>query len=688
MNWMKSINLSAKKDLIIVLAMLGILVVLFTPIPAGLLDFLLILNFSFGILVLMLTFYSEKPLDFSTFPSLLLITTLFRLSLNIAATRLILDGADAGEVIHSVGTFVVGGNYVIGMVVFLILVVVQYVVVTNGAQRVAEVAARFTLDSMPGKQMSIDADLNMGLIDEQQAKERRAKIEKEANFYGAMDGASKFVKGDAIAGIIIILIDIIGGLSIGIVQNGLGWSEALHTYTLLTVGDGIVTQIPSLVIAVSTGIIITRAATDSHLGDELISQVTSHPKTLVIVSCALLGAAMLPGIPLLPTMCLFVTFAALAFFSFKKQEDSLAETEEEERFVSEKKEVEDIEDIMDLFPLEVALGNGLTKYVEQEGEFFKSQLEGIRKQFARQFGIVVPEVKLNESFSQKEFTYSIAIEGIVYGNGTLYPEKQLAINAGKASFELEGEKVTEPAYQLPAIWIDEKQLEKAKEAGYTVVEPKTLLLTHFNEILKNSAAEILSRKETERIVNRVKKDNAGLLEELIPNVMTFSDLQGVLRELLSEKVSIRPITLILESLLEISKSSQNRAQTVEYVRKRLASQIVEPHKDQEGNLSVLTLAPKLERNLIKSISDSSGTPSLVVEPSLMQKLINAVSEACEVVLASRLSPVIVCAPQLRKPLKQFLDRILPNVHVLSMQEIPSNIGINTKGSISLGDADE
>ncbi|MEM9101496.1 MAG: flagellar biosynthesis protein FlhA [Pseudomonadota bacterium] len=673
---------NGKHDLMLVVAMVGILVILFMPIPAGLLDFLLVTNFSFALLILLLTFYTDKPLSFSTFPSLLLIATLFRLALNISATRLILNDADAGEVIGAIGSYVVGGNYVIGLVVFLILIVVQYVVVTNGAQRVAEVAARFTLDSMPGKQMSIDADMNMGLIDEHEAKERRANIEKEANFYGAMDGASKFVKGDAIAGIIIILIDIIGGLSIGIAQLGMTWGDALHTYTLLTVGDGIVTQIPSLVIATATGIIITRAATDAQLGDELSRQITSNPKTLVIVAVALGGTMLLPGIPFLPVFVLFLLFAVMAYFAAKNRRQEQTQAEEEEAsVVKESEEDTDLYNLMKIDPIEIKVGAQLSQHLQSHGDGLLTRLKSFRKQYAMEFGFVMPEVKVKDDNKLSAHQYSVHIHGVNIASGDIIPDKLLAINPGGQRPKLEGIETNEPTYDLPATWIDRQLKDQARHAGYTLVDPDTVLLTHFSELIKRHSAELLTRAEAERILDRVKSSNANLIDELIPGVMSYSDIQKVLQLLLREKVSIRNIEAILETLLDAGKAQLPHDLLVERVREKLGSAIFQTLAGKNKELQVLTLEPGLERSILQGIQPAEQGGELLLEPGLTDRFLTDLAKNCEQMMAKSHLPVLICSPNIRRKVKHLSERIVPHLSVISLNEIPTTAKIRSFGVV-------
>ncbi|MDP9933671.1 flagellar biosynthesis protein FlhA, partial [Variovorax paradoxus] len=497
-------TLGKHSDIALVLLVLGVLVVLFAPIPSGLLDFLILSNFSFAFLVLLLTFYMARPVEFSTFPSLLLIATLFRLSLNVAATRLILSDGDAGRVIGAIGAFVVGGNYVIGLIVFLILIVVQYVVVTSGAQRVSEVAARFTLDSMPGQQMSIDADLNMGFIDQAEAQRRRKNLEKEAGFYGAMDGASKFVKGDAIAGIIILLINIIGGLVIGVMQHGLPWGQALQTYTLLTIGDGIVTQVPALVIAVGTGIIVTRSASDANLSREALRQISSFPKTLLLVAMALGGLLVLPGIPAVPTLALTACFllAATMLYRAAKAKAGGAKDAGAPRGAAGEAPItaaagaaastnDDPYAQLQVEPIEVHLGSNWVPLINQPGSVFMERVASFRKQHAQEFGLVLPRVRFKDSARLSADRYEIHLDGVLVGKGEARADRLLAIHPAGDIKSVPGEPTRDPTYGLPALWIEESQREAANQAKYTLVDAPTVFMTHLTEMLRRESATLL-----------------------------------------------------------------------------------------------------------------------------------------------------------------------------------------------------
>ncbi|MFY0678094.1 MAG: flagellar biosynthesis protein FlhA [Neptuniibacter sp.] len=680
MDWFRN-SFGKQSDLVLVFCITGILLVLFMPIPAGLLDFLLISNLSLAFLVLLLTFYVDKPLQFSTFPSLLLIATLFRLSLNIAATRLILSDGDAGKVIETIGSHVVGGNYVIGLIVFLVLIVVQYVVVTNGAQRVAEVAARFTLDGMPGKQMSIDADLNMGLIDEKQAQERRQNIEKETNFYGAMDGASKFVKGDAIAGIIIILIDIIGGLTIGIAQKGMAWGDALETYTLLTIGDGIVTQIPALVISTGTGIIVTRAASDAFLSREISRQITAFPKILVLITGALFLALFIPGIPAFPVLVLLLVFGAMLFFSMRAKAESDEENSREEK--TELSEQDDVYGMLKVEALEVRVGTQLVSFFGGDESQMMDRIASFRKQYALDMGFVVPRLRAKDDKKLPSHGYEVWIHGAKVGSGEILPERIMAINPGSVTLKLEGPETKDPTFDMPAIWIEEQQRSEAKDAGYTVIEPMSILMTHLSELIKQHSPDLLTRSETEQLIERVKGNNLSLVEELIPGVLSVGDIQKVLQRLLKEKVSIRNLEMILEVLVDEGKQSKEPEQLTEWVRQKLGSIICQPLASDDSDLKVLVFDPKVEQKLTASIRRDANKAMLVVEPAFAEQVLTRLAAQSEKMLGASLSPVLLCSPELRRHIRRITERSIPHLAVVSMSEVPSSFNVQSHGMVSV-----
>ena len=663
---------SDKRDLALVALVVGILIILFVPVPPPVLDFLLVINISLALLVLLVTFFTESPLNFSTFPTLLLIATMFRLALNVSATRLILDGADAGRVINAIGSFVIRGNYVVGIVVFLILVVVQYVVVTNGAQRVAEVAARFTLDSMPGKQMSIDADMNMGLIDEHEARRRRAMIEKEANFYGAMDGATKFVKGDAIAGILIILINIVGGLAIGIAQMGMPWTEAVQRFTLLTVGDGIVTQIPSLVIAVATGIIITRAAADARLGEEIPRQMLSSPRALLVVAAVLLVILFLPDFPAFPVLLVLAGIVALAWYAMRA---ARAPGEEDDPAGATDASVgggaqDDLQQAMRLEPIEIRLGATVHDLLTGPTGDLAERIVHLRKQVASELGFVLPKVQTSLRPDLDAHAYEVLVQGNRIGQGTLRPQQVLAINPGSVRQKLEGLETRDPAYGLPALWIEPEQRTAARTAGYTLVEPDTVLITHLNELVKQQAPELLTRMETERLVRRLRESSGPLVDELVPNILTFSDIQKTLQLLLREQVSIRNLEAILEVLVDVGRTIKVPEELAERVRERLGPSICQKFSDTRGELNVLTLAPDVERSLLGTQRTVEGRTPLFSDMAQLDVFIKHLSRQSEAMMGRNLMPVLLCPSPLRRPLRNLVQRSLPHVAIVGLNEVP------------------
>jgi len=672
--------LGDRAELALVGMLAGILLVLFTPIPSELLDFLLLTNFSLGLLILLLTFFMARPLEFSTFPSLLLVATLFRLSLNVAATRLILSEADAGKVIGAVGSYVVGGNYVIGLIVFLVLIIVQFVVVTNGAQRVAEVAARFTLDSMPGKQMSIDADLNMGLIDQNEARERRKQIEREANFYGAMDGASRFVKGDAIAGILIIFVNIIGGLVVGVAQAGMSWGEALQTYTLLTVGDGIVTQVPALIVATATGIIVTRAASDARLGEEVSRQVMAYPKTIAIVALALVALGFLPGVPLFPVVVLICVAGALLWFARKKLTAPAQKPDAADKAAAP---ADDLYRAMQVDAVEIVIGAGLMPVVGDNGELLAEKLSGIRKQYAMDMGVVMPLVRVRDDKRLSPNRYEVRIFGARVAEGEVFPDRLLAINPGGARVQLEGVPAFDPAYGLPAIWVAEERRQTAKASGYTVVDGGTVFLTHVAETLRQQAHNLITRAEVERLIARVREHQASLVDDLIPKVLTLGDVQRVVQNLVKERVSIRNMDGILEVLSDCGTKNRDPDHLTEQVRERLAPTICQQLADQKGEIHVLTFDPAVEQSLSSAVRSVEDKTALVLEPRFAEQVLKRLSEEVDRMAKSNMRPVLLCAPNLRRHVRRFTERLVPQLSVLSLNEISGHIGLRAYGVVKI-----
>jgi flagellar biosynthesis protein FlhA len=676
-------------DLVVIALVMGILLVLFAPIPAGLLDFLILLNVSLALLVLLMTFYAPRPVDFSTFPAILLIATLFRLALNVSATRLILSQASAGRVIGAVGTYVVGGNYVIGLIVFLILVVVQYVVVTNGAQRVSEVAARFTLDSMPGQQMSIDADLNMGFIDQDEAKRRRKILAREAAFYGAMDGASKFVKGDAVAGIVIMLINIIGGLVIGVLQQGMPWGEALHRYTLLTIGDGIVTQIPALVISVGTGLIVTRSASDGQLGTEVLRQLLAFPRTLLVLAVMLIGIATMPGMPVFPPLAI-ATLVGIAYYYSRRV--TSAQNKEATTVEPDKDKPQDPYAIYDLQALEIEMGVTLAKHLGGTQGALMDRVGAFRTQYAQESGLIIPKVHFRENNALPEEDYRINLFGDPVASARMQVQRILAIHPTGDVSLIAGTKTREPSYGLPALWIEESQREAARKAKYTLVDTGTVLFTHLCEVIRQRSPELLTRAETERMLARVRELQPGMVEELVPTQLAVSDLQKVLQNLLREKVPIRNLRSIVEALFDGVRASKDPGVLTELVRQRLAVSICNNLSADRKTLHVLTLDPSIEDSLMGAntvaapTGDAAAQQSPRPDPRLLETMLVRIASAAERMLKSNLVPVVLCAPELRRQLRALCERASPHLHVISLAEVAAGFELRAFSSIAIGNA--
>lgn len=667
-------------DIAVVLAVLGVLLVLFVPIPRALLDVLILANFSFALLLLLLTFYVARPAGFSTFPSLLLVATLFRLSLNVAATRLILADGDAGRVIGAVGSYVVGGNAVVGLVVFAILVVVQFVVVTNGAQRVSEVAARFTLDSMPGQQMSIDADLNMGFIDQAEAQNRRRNLEKEAAFYGAMDGASKFVKGDAIAGILCLLINILGGLVIGVLQRHLPWSQALQTYTLLTIGDGIVTQVPALVIAVGTGIIVTRSAADGNLGVQALRQITSFPKTMFLVGAALTALAGLPGLPALPALVLAAGAWAAAWGVHR------ARPVEAPAVPPSGNESDDHLGLPPVDAVQVLVGAHWTVALAEHGGLFEDRIAALRRDYAEELGLVLPPIRFRAGQRLAPDAYEIHVDGALAARGEARAAQLLAIHPAGDVRSIAGEVTRDPTYGLPALWIAPELREQAAAAHYTLVDGATVFMTHLSEVLRREAASLLTRAQTDQLLARVRQAHPAMVEELVPVVLSVGDVQKVLQNLLREKVSVRHTEAILETLADVGRATKDIGVLTEAVRQRLRHAICQSLAGASGALHVLTLDPAIESRLLHNLQASQGNGSagpFLLEPKLLEPFLLHLMQQAEKMMKNNLLPVLLCAPELRRHLRSVSERALPHLRVLSLAEIPHVIELKSCGTVTV-----
>ncbi|MBP2161162.1 MULTISPECIES: flagellar biosynthesis protein FlhA [Asticcacaulis] len=665
-------------DLVLVGGVIAILLILFSPIPAVLLDLLIISNFAFAMMVLLMTFYVDKPVSFSTFPSLLLVGTLYRLALNVAATRLILTDGHAGQVIGAIGAFAVQGSFVIGLVVFFILVIVQYVVVTSGAQRVSEVAARFVLDAVPGQQMSIDADLNMGLIDQDEAKRRRKAIEKEAAFYGAMDGASKFVKGDAIAGIIILLINIIAGWIIGVAQMGMDWMTALQTFSLLTIGDGIVTQVPALIISTATGIIVTRSSADRQLSAEIMAQLASVRKIPLIVMGALLILMLLPGMPKWPIAILALLAAAMWLSSSRKKAQSPEKetaTDEDAGRESGKSAAPPV--------VQVTLGRDLGLHWSAIKPLLSERIEALRTQQEAVSGFAFPPLTFQDNAKLGANDYEVLIYGARYAQGRLYPDKTLAIQTSAATAALPGLQTRDPAFGLPAVWIEQDQRDLAERSGYTLVDPITALMTHLGEVLRSEAAQLLSRAHVTIMLEGVRNRQPGVIEELIPSIITVTDVQRVLQNLLSENVSIRNIDLIVDALVDVGRHTKDHGDLTEAVRQKLNHGICHDLRGNSDQLAVLSLNPRLEAQITDGIRRSDGRTGFVIEPRLAEQLLLKLMPQADTMIQQGLAPVLLCGPEIRRHLKTFTRRTIPRLAVVSVNEVPSSIDLKSFDVVSV-----
>ncbi len=685
----KAFNLDIS-SMVVALGVVAILLVMIVPLPTILLDLLLSVSITSGLVILLMSMYNTNPLDFSSFPSILLITTLFRLALNIASTRMILlhghEGAGAvGQVIHSFGNFVVSGNYTVGLIIFLIMVLINFIVITKGSGRIAEVAARFTLDAMPGKQMAIDADLNAGLIDEDKAKSRRAAISQEAEFYGAMDGSAKFVRGEAIASIIIMVVNIMGGLFIGAVLKKMDIFHALQTYTMLTIGDGLVSQIPALIISTAAGIIVSRAASDMSMGAELAKQFGMQPQALGM-SAAIIGLfGMVPGLPHLPFLILAVLLGAISYFTYQQKAIGTAAAKEEKKAEGPLPgSPETVDALLPLDILQLEVGYGLIPLVDenQKGDLLE-RIRGIRRQFALDMGLVVPSLHVRDNLQIKPDEYLLLIKGVDIARGEVMMGYQLAMDSGTAKREIEGIPTKEPAFNLPALWITEDKKDEAQLAGYTVVDPATVIATHLTEVLRTHAEELLGRQDTQKLLDNLAKTHPKVVEELIPTAMSLGSLQKVLQNLLRERVSIRDLLTICETLADYAPMTKDTSVLTEYVRQKLARSIVSGLTDEEGKLSVLTLSHKIEDFIRESIQKSDQGVYLNMEPNLAQRVIEAAQALVEKVTTEGYQPIILCTPVIRRHLRHVLERFMPQVIVLSNNELTNQIQIRSLGTIEV-----
>ncbi|MDQ8733343.1 flagellar biosynthesis protein FlhA [Paenibacillus sp. LHD-38] len=673
------------KDFVVLFGVIGIVLMMIIPIPVLLLDILIILNISMALMILLIAMNTKEALDFSIFPAILLITTLFRLALNVSTTRNILSHAEAGEVVATFGSWVGGGQIAIGFIVFLILVVVQFIVITKGSERVAEVAARFTLDAMPGKQMSIDADLNAGLINEQQAKARRSKIEREADFYGAMDGASKFVKGDAIASIIILVINLVGGFIIGMAIHDLSFGESLSTFSILTIGDGLVSQIPALLISTAAGLIVTRAASEGNLAEDVTAQLFKYPKLLFIAAgtIALLGLTPIGPIRTWPFAIMLAFggwYMQKAIHKQQEQEDMLVE----EQQIEEVRSPESVISLLQVDPIEFEFGYGLIPLADtQQGGDLLDRIIMIRRQCALELGLVVPVIRIRDNIQLKPNEYVIKIKGNTVARGDLLLNHYLAMSPGFEDDSVVGIETTEPAFGLPAIWIDEQMKERAELSGYTVVDPPSVVATHLTEIIKRHAHELIGRQETKQLVENVKESYPALIDELIPSILTIGDIQKVLSKLLREKVSIRDLVTIFEALADHGNYTKDPDILTEYVRQSLSRQITQQFSSGSDTLRVITVGPQLEKKIAESVQQSDQGSYIALDPISTQQIYQKLNEHVNRQIQSGQQPVVLASPTIRMYLRQIVERTMQDVPVLSYSELEPNIEVQSVGVVNL-----
>ncbi|MFC5373300.1 flagellar biosynthesis protein FlhA [Brevundimonas faecalis] len=666
------------QDLILVGAVVSILVVLFAPIPPALLDLLIITNFAFALTILLLTLYVEKPVAFSTFPSLLLVATLFRLSLNVAATRLILTDAHAGEVIGAVGDFAVQGSFVVGLVVFFILVVVQYIVVTSGAQRVSEVAARFVLDAVPGQQMSIDADLNMGLIDQNEARQRRKALEREASFYGSMDGASKFVKGDAIAGVVILLINIIAGWIIGVAQMGMDWYAALQTFSLLTIGDGIVTQIPALVVSVATGIIVTRSSSDRHLSTEIVAQLTSVPRIALLVMGALVLLLAMPGMPKWPALVLLAVGVGGWVLTRRKPSQKLSESEIDTHAAEGERRTGSAG-----AAVEIVLGRELSEAWQDLKPLLGDRIQALREDQEKRTGFAFPAISFRDGVGIGDQEYDVVIQGARHGRGRIHPNLTFAIRSAETKIAISGVEGRDPAYGLPGVWIDETQRDDARAAGYALVDPVTVLMTHLGEIVNAAQPQLLTRADVVAMLEGVRTRQPGLIEELVPAVMTVSDIQRVLQGLLAEGVSISQVDVVADALVDVGRHTKDHSELIEKVRQRIGFSIFSGLRGAHDSLAVLSLSPRLESQFLDSVRRSDGAGPVVLDPRLAEQALRRLAQLSDEMTVQNLTPVLLCGAELRRHVRAFTRRALPKLSIVSVAEAPQTVDLTSFGVVQV-----
>ena len=690
-------KLSKQTDVVLAAGVMLILVIMVIPIPSILLDFFLTVSISLSIVILLVSLYAERPLDFSSFPFVLLLTTLFRLSLNVSTTRTILlhghEGEHAaGEVIRAFGQFVVGGNFVVGIIVFIILVLINFMVITKGSGRVAEVAARFTLDAMPGKQMAIDADLNAGIITEDEARQRREDVRREADFYGSMDGASKFVRGDAVAGLIITAINIIGGLLIGSFQHGLPIGEAAKIFTILTIGDGLVGQIPALIISTSAGVVVTRAGNDSgSLAKQLTRQLFPQAKILFILGGILLLFAIVPGMPKLAFIFLGLISIGVGYLMHKKISigGSAADEDEEEDSEDKKEETpeeEEVKELLEMDTMELEIGFSIIPLVDtSQGGTLLNRIKSIRRQIALEMGFIVPPVRIRDNLQLEGNDYVVLLRGVKTAKGMVMPDRYMVMNPAGPMDDINGINTTEPAFGLPAKWVTEDEKEKAEIMGYTIVDPATIIATHLTEVIKKSAAELLGRQETQDLLDKLKEKHQKIVEDVVPGILDLSTINRVLQNLLKERVSIRNMQTILEALATYGTMNKDIEYLTEKVRFALRKQITESLLAQDGKLYVFALPQQAEQLIIKNMHPSDEGKEIVIDPTSARKILTGLMDKTEETVSKGIPPVLFVSQPIRYAMRRFVEKYTPNLNIIAHTEVADNVQIDSLGTVLIQD---
>jgi flagellar biosynthesis protein FlhA len=681
-------RLTKHTDLLAAGAVVLVVLMMIIPLPPALVDLCISLNISAALAIVVTTLYLPSALDFSSFPSLLLLTTLFRLAINVSVTRLVLLHGDAGGVVRSFGQFVVGGNVIVGLVVFMILIVIQFVVITNGAGRVAEVAARFTLDAMPGKQMAIDADLNAGQITDEQARERRHLIAREADFYGAMDGASKFVKGDAMAGMLIVSINLLGGIIIGLLQHHMSIGEAGKHFSLLTVGDGLSAQIPALLISVATGIIVTRTASEKDLGNDIAGQITGQKKAPLVAGVVMIVLAAVPGLPKIPFVVIGGLFLML-WRAIKDRPDPVTAAEQQKQLqqAEAQKELPAPKDAaieaLQVDALELAIGFGLVPLVDDNaGGSLLARVKTIRRQIASELGVVIPPVRIHDEVGLDAHEYVVKVRGAEVAQGRILAGHQLAMDPGDAVGQLSGVPTTEPAFGIPATWIPDSARAEAEALGYTVVDRESVIVTHLTETIRANAGDMLTRQDTRQLLDQLKETNAAVVEEVVPDVLQLGEVQRVLQALLREGVSVRDLGTIVEAIGDKARVTRDPSLLAEYARQALGRSITAPHLDAERKLRAISLDPAVEQEVSDSIAQTADGEYLVMEPSRAQMLVSMLKEQMDSALAHGGRPVLLCSARVRRHLRRLCEQALPQLPVCSYNEVMPGIRVETVGVVN------